>query len=153
MLLSEVGHGAGTRPLLDGRALEDGSYGRLVQVRVARQSGRLAQVVAFYRDGLGLPEVTRFEGHAGYDGVVLDLPGTGAHLEFTATGHTTPPVAHPEGLLVLYLGSQDALDRALSRLDAQPVASANPYWDQVGVTVRDPDGFGVVLVPAVWPTT
>jgi len=29
----------------------------VVQVRVARQTGRLAEVVGFYRDGLGLPEV------------------------------------------------------------------------------------------------
>lgn len=34
-----------------------------IQVRVARQSGRLDEVVAFYRDGLGLPEVDRFTGH------------------------------------------------------------------------------------------
>jgi catechol 2,3-dioxygenase-like lactoylglutathione lyase family enzyme len=119
---------------------------------VARQTGRLSEVVAFYRDGLGLPEVGRFEEHAGYDGVMLGIPGTGAHLEFTATSHVAPPTAHVEGLLVLYLGDENAVQRVLGRLDVEPLPSANPYWDRVGVTVRDPDGFRVVLVPGGWPT-
>jgi len=121
-----------------------------LQVRVARQSPRLRAVVAFYRDGLGLPEVDRFTGHAGYSGVMLDLPGTGAHLEFTATDHVRPPTAHVEDLLVLYLGDRDAVDRTLRRLAVTPVPSANPYWDEVGVTVVDPDGFRIVLVADTW---
>jgi catechol 2,3-dioxygenase-like lactoylglutathione lyase family enzyme len=121
-----------------------------LQLRVARQSPRLHEVVAFYRDGLGLPEIDRFAGHAGYEGVMLDLPGTGAHLEFTATEHVPPPTAHVEDLLVLYLGDRQAVDRTLERLAVAPVPSANPYWDEVGVTVVDPDGFRVVLVADKW---
>lgn len=125
-------------------------YAPSVQVRIARQSGRLDEVVAFYRDGIGLPEIGRFSGHAGYDGVMLGIPGTGAHLEFTATGHVAPPRPHVEDLLVLYLGDRSSVDDVLSRLDVEPVPSANPYWDRVGVTVTDPDGFRVVLVAATW---
>jgi hypothetical protein len=76
---------------------------------------------------------------------MLDLPGTAAHLEFTATAHIAPPAPHVEALLVLYLGDQQTVDRVLSRLAMTPVPSANPYWDRVGVTVVDPDGFRVVL--------
>ena len=126
------------------------SYGPRVQLRVARQSGRLDEVVAFYRDGLGLPEVARFVDHAGYSGVMLDVPGTASHLEFTETGHQAVPTAHVEDLLVFYLGDQDRVDRVLARLGAPPVPSANPYWDAVGVTVCDPDGVRVVLVAARW---
>lgn len=121
-----------------------------MQVRVARQTGRLDEVVRFYRDGLGLSEVGRFEGHDGYAGVMLDLPGTGAHLEFTATAHSEVPVPHEEGLLVLYVGSRAEVDRLVARVGVEPVASANPYWDRVGVTVADPDGFRVVLVAGEW---
>ena len=46
----------------------------------------LEAAIAFYRDGLGLPEIGRFEGHEGYDGVFLEIPGTGAHLELTEVG-------------------------------------------------------------------
>ena len=71
---------------------------------MARQTGRLAEIVAFYRDGLGLRQIDHFAGHAGYDGVMLGLPATGAHLEFTATEHNSPPMPHIEDLLVLYVG-------------------------------------------------
>lgn len=123
-----------------------------MQVRVARQTGRLDEVVAFYRDGLGLAEIARFADHDGYSGVMLDLPGTGAHLEFTATAHVDPPSPHVEDLLVLYLGSQQEVDRLVAQAGAHPVPSANPYWDRAGVTVTDPDGFRVVLVASSWPS-
>jgi catechol 2,3-dioxygenase-like lactoylglutathione lyase family enzyme len=122
-----------------------------VQVRKARQTGRLEDVVAFYRNGLGLPEIDRFVDHDGYQGVMLDLPGTGAHLEFTATEHLEPPVPHVEDLLVLYVGSDQEVARLVAQAGAIPVPSANPYWDRVGVTIADPDGFRVVLVAGSWP--
>jgi len=122
----------------------------VLQVRVARQTGRLAEVVGFYRDGLGLPVVGGFTDHDGYSGVMVHLPGTGAHLEFTATLHGAPPAAHPEDLLVLYLGDRAGVDAVLTRVGGARVDSANPYWDRVGVTVTDPDGFRVVLVADSW---
>jgi catechol 2,3-dioxygenase-like lactoylglutathione lyase family enzyme len=121
-----------------------------VQVRFARHTVRLDGVVEFYRDGLGLPELGRFAGHDGYDGVFLALPGTDAHLEFTTGGPHADPAPHPETLLVLYLGSQDAVDEAVGRSGADPVEPTNPYWARNGVTIEDPDGWRVVLVPAPW---
>ena len=121
-----------------------------MQLRIARQTGRLGAVVAFYRDTLGLPEIDRFTGHNGYDGVMLDLPGTAAHLEFTATAHTAPPEPHVEDLLVLYL-DRTRVGRILARAGVTAVPSANPFWDRVGVTITDPDGFRVVLVTGGWP--
>jgi len=63
-----------------------------MQLRVARHTERLGALVRFYRDGLGLSEVGRFEDHDGYQGVFLEVPGTGAHLELTAGGVHGPPV-------------------------------------------------------------
>jgi catechol 2,3-dioxygenase-like lactoylglutathione lyase family enzyme len=122
-----------------------------LQVRVARQTGRLDEIVAFYRDGLGLRQIDHLAGHAGYDGVMLGLPATGAHLEFTATEHSSPPMPHVEDLLVLYVADQRTVDQVLTRLAVTPVPSENPYWDQVGVTICDPDGFRIVLVGQTWP--
>ena len=122
-----------------------------MQVRFARHTNQLADVIRFYRDGLGLPEIGRFENHGGYDGVFLAVPGTDAHLEFTSSGDHTAPSPHPETLLVLYLGSADALRETCGRVGAQPVEPANPYWKQHGVTLVDPDGFHVVLVARAWP--
>jgi catechol 2,3-dioxygenase-like lactoylglutathione lyase family enzyme len=125
--------------------------GRL-RVRIARQTSRLDAVVTFYRDRLGLPEIGRFTGHDGYDGVMLDLPGTGTHLEFTATAHMDPPQPHVESLLVLYLGDRRRVDALVARCGAEQVPSANPYWDRTGVTIIDPDGFRIVLVADDWPS-
>lgn len=121
-----------------------------MQVRFARHTARLDEVVRFYRDGLGLREIGRFEGHAGYDGVFLALPGTEAHLELTSGGEHAAPEPHPETLLVLYLGSVDAVAAIVERLGVEPVEPANPYWADHGVTLEDPDGFRVVLVPRGW---
>jgi catechol 2,3-dioxygenase-like lactoylglutathione lyase family enzyme len=121
-----------------------------MQVRVARHTDRLDEVVAFYRDGLGLTEVGGFRDHDGYDGVFLEVPGTGTHLELTAGGGHGAPEPHPETLLVLYLGDDAAVRRVAARLGADPIAPANPYWAQHGLTFADPDGFRVVLVPGRW---
>ncbi len=122
-----------------------------MQVRFARHTARLAELVRFYRDGLGLPEIGRFQDHDGYDGVFLALPGTGAHLEFTTGGRHEAPTPHPESLLVLYVGSREAVDEARRRTGAAPADPANPYWRAHGLTLVDPDGFRVVLVPDRWP--
>lgn len=121
-----------------------------MQLRVARHTERLQRVVAFYRDGIGLTEVGGFRGHDGYDGVFLAVPGTGAHLEFTAGGGHRAPAPHPESLLVLYLGDDATVQTVAARLGIDPVPPANPYWAKHGLTFEDPDGFRVVLVPEHW---
>jgi catechol 2,3-dioxygenase-like lactoylglutathione lyase family enzyme len=121
-----------------------------MQLRVARHTERLAEVVAFYRDGVGLTEIGGFRDHDGYDGVFLNVPGTGAHLELTAGGGHGASAPHPESLLVFYLGDDAAVRMAAGRLGVDPVVPANPYWAAHGVTFEDPDGFRVVLVPGRW---
>ena len=38
-----------------------------MQLRIARHTDRLDEVVAFYRDGIGLTEIGGFRDHDGYD--------------------------------------------------------------------------------------
>jgi GNAT superfamily N-acetyltransferase len=124
----------------------------VTQVRVARPTDKLDDVVHFYRTDLGLPELDRFSGHAGYEGVMLGLPGTDHHLEFTAHDDGTPaPAPTRENLLVLYVEDPAALAETVARLRARhaPVALDNRYWAEVGaVAFADPDGWRVVLAPA-----
>ena len=56
-----------------------GTGGMLMQLRIARHTERLEELVRFYRDGIGLREVGRFHDHAGYDGVFLAVDGSGGH--------------------------------------------------------------------------
>jgi catechol 2,3-dioxygenase-like lactoylglutathione lyase family enzyme len=121
-----------------------------MQLRVARPTERLDEVVKFYRDGIGLAEIGGFRNHGGYDGVFLEIPGTEAHLELTVGGRHRAPVPHPESLLVLYLGDDDLLRTVVTRLDADPVPPENPYWADHGLTFQDPDGSRVVLLPERW---
>jgi catechol 2,3-dioxygenase-like lactoylglutathione lyase family enzyme len=121
-----------------------------MQLRIARHTQRLEEIVSFYRDGIGLPEIGRFDDHEGYEGVFLALPGTEAHLEFTSGGKHRAPAPHPESLLVLYVGDDETVRRIASQLDHPPVTAANPYWAEHGTTFEDPDGFGIVLVPERW---
>jgi catechol 2,3-dioxygenase-like lactoylglutathione lyase family enzyme len=121
-----------------------------MQLRIARHTERMDDVVAFYRDGIGLTEIGGFRDHDGYDGVFLAIPGAGAHLEFTAGGEHPGPAPHPESLLVLYLGDDQAVQAVASRLAVDPIPPANQYWAQHGLTFQDPDGFRVVLVPERW---
>jgi catechol 2,3-dioxygenase-like lactoylglutathione lyase family enzyme len=121
-----------------------------MQLRVARHTERLDECVRFYRDASGLSEIGGFQDHDGYSGVFLEVPGTEAHLELTSGGGQPGASPHPESLLVLYLGDQEAVQAVRDRLGGEPVAPANPYWDEHGVTFEDPDGFRVVLVPEEW---
>jgi catechol 2,3-dioxygenase-like lactoylglutathione lyase family enzyme len=123
-----------------------------MQVRFARHTERLEEIVGFYGKGLGLPELGRFEGHDGYDAVFFALPGSDAHLEFTSGGQHGAPEPHPETMLVLYLGDAQAVEEIRARVGSEPVEAANPYWRRNGVTLVDPDGFRVVLVPEAWPS-
>jgi len=121
-----------------------------MQLRVARHTQRLHEVVRFYRDGIGLTEIGSFRGHDGYDGVFLAVPGTDAHLEFTAGGGHGTPTPHPESLLVFYLGAEETVQTVAARLGVDPVPPVNPYWATHGLTFEDPDSFLVVLVPERW---
>lgn len=126
----------------------------IVQVRWARATPQLDRIVRFYRDGLGLPVLAGFEGHAGYDGVMFGLPGAGRHLEFTEERAAARlPQPHPESLLVLYYETAEERDRVVARLQRlghRPVPPANPYWVGKAITVPDPDGFRVVLHGGRW---
>lgn len=122
----------------------------VTQVRVARPTDKLAEVVRFYRDGIGLPELTSFTGHAGYDGVILGLPDATCQLEFTRHEAGSPcPAPSEDNLLVLYIPERSAVDRIAARLAAlgyPAVPPENPYWAAQGITVADPDGWRIVLM-------
>lgn len=124
----------------------------VAQVRVARPTDRLEEVVRFYHEDLGLPIIGSFNDHAGYDGVMIGLPGHAYHLEFTQHANGSPGRAPSrDNLLVLYIPDRDAIDalaRRLAERGHRSVESENPYWDERGaLTIEDPDGWRVVLMP------
>jgi len=118
----------------------------MIGSRIARPTNDLARSVEFYRGVLGLQHTGGFEGHDGYDGAFFALPG-GGELELTA-GPVPPTEWSEEDLLVLYLPGHAELQRwegVLAGHGVSVIPAANPYWNRNGITVRDPDGFRVVL--------
>jgi catechol 2,3-dioxygenase-like lactoylglutathione lyase family enzyme len=120
------------------------------QVRIARPTDKLEEVVRFYSEGLGLRVVGSFKEHDGYTGYMLGLPGTDYHLEFTQHAAGSPcPAPTRDNLLVFYIRDKEAADRIaarLSRLGYHAVEAANSYWREKGITIEDPDGWRVVLM-------
>jgi hypothetical protein len=118
-------------------------------LRVARPTDHLDEVIRFYREGIGLSILGSFEDHQGFDGVMLGLPGAAYHLEFTRKhGHSAGRAPTQDNLLVFYISDKQEWLNATERMAAagyESVASFNPYWDRLGQTYEDPDGYRVVI--------
>ena len=123
-------------------------------LRVARPSDDLDALLPFYRDGLGLIVLYRFDDHDGFDGVMLGHEKAPYHFEFTrARGHTAGRAPTADNLVVFYLPDASEWQAAVDRMRAAgfaPVKAFNPYWDRDGRTFEDPDGYRVVLQRAAW---
>ncbi len=134
--------------------VENYGVGKLPVLRVARPTDRLEQVTRFYRDGLGFTELAKFVDHDGFDGVVLGAPHAPYHLEFThQRGHVASDAPSDEHLLVFYVPDREdfmTMIRRIEAIGASRVVSCNPYWDRVGVTFADPDGYRIVVQNAGW---
>ena len=124
------------------------------KLRVARPSDNLEELIRFYRDGLGLEILSRFENHEGFDGVMLGRSGAPYHFEFThAHGHSARRAPTRDNLLVFYLPDRkewEAAVKSMRNAGFAPVPSFNPYWDRKGVTFEDPDGYRIVLQNSSW---
>jgi catechol 2,3-dioxygenase-like lactoylglutathione lyase family enzyme len=121
---------------------------------VARPTDDVEALIPFYRDGLGLDILCRFEDHQGFDGVMLGLVGAPYHFELTsAHGHTVGRAPTQDNLVIFYLPDMAEWRAAVNRMESAgfpPVPAFNPYWDRHGRTFEDPDGYRVVLQNAAW---
>ena len=129
--------------------LHEGSRDMTVEMRVARPTDHLDQVVEMYCKGLG-----SFQDHEGFDGVMLGTKGSGYHLEFTHhRGHQVGRAPTQDNLLVFYLPDEaewnDRCER-MKRAGFVEIPSYNPYWDRHGKTFEDIDSYRVVLQNSRW---
>ncbi|MET8423452.1 GNAT family N-acetyltransferase [Nocardia sp. NPDC004860] len=122
----------------------------LAAARFARETDRVVECAAFYREIVGLTELFVFEDHAGYSGFVFGLPDASAQLELVRReGAPPPPPPGPEHAVVLYLRSGFARLRArLADHGVAEVVPDNPYWVAAGAfAVLDPEGWMLIVVP------
>ena len=126
-----------------------------MHLRVARPTDDLEPLARLYAEGLSLDEIGRFEGHDGFDGIILGRRGLGYQLEFTRQeGHDAGRAPTKDNLLVFYHPERADWEAACARMveaGFKKVESWNPYWGDAGRTFEDPDGYRVVIQNAVAP--
>lgn len=124
------------------------------KLRIARPTDDIEALLPFYRDGLGLKVLYQFDEHGGFDGVMLGSSGAPYHFEFTrAHGHAAGRAPTKDNLLVFYLPEPTEWQAAIHRMENagfSAVPAFNPYWDQLGRTFEDPDGYRVVIQQTDW---
>ena len=124
-------------------------------LRLARPSCDLRAAERFWVDGLGLEVLFRLDDSAegGHALLMVGWPGAAWHLELVGDpGGETPPAPTEEDLLVLYLDGPVDGDVVSRLIDAggTRVQARNPYWEEWGVTIADPDGYRLVLSTRSW---
>ena len=123
-------------------------------LRIARPAEDLTATCEFYCDILGFEKLGSFEGHQGFDGVMLGHVGMPYHLEFTYNhNHPASPVSTSEDLLIFYIAEKQQWEEMVGKLKELNIPSEkneNPYWDTAGQTFRDPNGYRIVLQFGDW---
>jgi catechol 2,3-dioxygenase-like lactoylglutathione lyase family enzyme len=114
-------------------------------LRVVLNTSRFDDVVAFYRDALGLPVVGGWDRGPADRGALVEV-APGGVLEVVGHGPLRPP--DPPPVIAVELGSGTDVDAAHDRLAAAGVPVTPPVlrsWGHRSVTVHDPMGTEVVL--------
>ncbi len=127
---------------------------KAVQFRIARPTRQLDAISKFYTEGLGLTIIGEFKNHQGYDGIMIGLPDSRHHLEFTQSVHDTETMKPTkENLLVFYYDNTADYTEAnnrLQQLNFFPVKPANPYWEGKSETYEDPDKWRIVIFNGIF---
>jgi catechol 2,3-dioxygenase-like lactoylglutathione lyase family enzyme len=125
-------------------------------LRIARPSHDLRAAERFWVDGLGLDVLFRTDDSAagGHALLMVGWPTAAWHVELVGDpDDKTPAAPTAEDLLVLYLDGEvdnEVVNRLIGAGGSR-VSARNPYWDQRGVTIADPDGYRLVLSARSWP--
>ncbi|MFY8181392.1 MAG: VOC family protein [Flavobacterium sp.] len=116
--------------------------------RFARHTNNLEQLKSFYIDILGLELLGGFENHDGYDGVFIGKSNENWHLEFTKSDEIVTFNFGEEDILVFYPNTKLEFELIQDRIESNSIKfidSKNPYWNENGKMILDPDGYRVVI--------
>ena len=120
-----------------------------MKLRVARHTINLQPLIKFYTEILGLKVMGDFKDHSNYDGVFIGGKNVDWHLEFTTSNEAPRHQADDDDLLVFYTSTIEeytAIKEKIAVHHIEPIKAKNPYWNENGITIIDPDGFRVVIV-------
>lgn len=116
--------------------------------RFARHTNNLEQLKSFYIDVLGFELLGDFENHSGYNGIFIGKSNENWHLEFTKSDEAVAFNFSEEDILVFYPNTKLEFEVIHDKLLANKIEfieARNPYWNENGKMILDPDGYRVVI--------
>lgn len=120
--------------------------------RIARHTKDIDTIKEFYSEMVGLNVLGEFD-HEGYKGVLLGLKSQTWHLEFTMSDKIPEHNFDDDDLLVFYIEDEKNYIEILERFKiagVEKLESSNPYWDRIGATYIDPEGYRIVICNKSW---
>ncbi len=119
-----------------------------MKFRFARHTNDLDKIKLFYTEILQFEILGGFENHNDYDGVFIGKRNMDWHLEFTKSNELVEFNFNPDDVLVFYpetLVEYDLLIENISKNNIKFIASKNPYWNDSGKIILDPDGYHIII--------
>jgi prolyl oligopeptidase len=127
---------------------------RSAKLRIARPTDNLEEITNMYIAGLGFKLLGKFENHNGFDGSIIGHEQHLFHLEFTHhIGTKVGKAPTQDNLLIFYIPDENEWRNTCSlatHAGFKLVKSYNPYWDKLGNTLEDIDGYRIVLQRSEW---
>ncbi|MDQ6472879.1 VOC family protein [Flavobacterium sp. LHD-80] len=119
-------------------------------LRVARHTNNLKEIEDFYVNILGFERLGGFQNHNNYDGVFIGKSGLDWHFEFTQSEIKANHTFDEDDVIVLYpksVSDYNNLINKLIRLNISTITAVNPFWNENGKMIQDPDGYRIVISP------
>lgn len=119
-----------------------------MKFRFARHTNDLNKIKLFYTDILQLEILGGFENHNDYDGVFIGKQNTDWHIEFTKSDELVDFNFNEDDILVFYpetIVEYDLLIENISKNNINFIQSRNPYWNENGKMILDPDGYRIII--------
>ena len=124
------------------------------KIRIARPTDNLKTIVEQYSKGLGFIILASFEDHESFDGYILGEEKSPYHVEFTHhNGAKVGKAPTKDNLLVFYYPDKNDYENRCTKMFEAGfllVPSYNSYWDVLGKTFEDVDGYRVVIYNSDW---
>jgi hypothetical protein len=119
-----------------------------MKLRVARHTNNLDNIKEFYTNVLSFQLLGSFKNHKGYNGVFIGKPGLDWHLEFTQSNEKANHVFDEDDILVWYPSIEAEYNTFINKIKKHKIKvipSKNPYWNENGTMILDPDGYRILI--------
>lgn len=122
-------------------------------MRIARPSLDLERAERFWTTGVGMSPIYRSRRADPANLTMVGFPEATWHIELTHDPtHPVTPQPTMDDALVLYLNGEvpAELIARISAAGGKLQQHPNPYWQEWGITLIDPDGYPLILSSRAW---